>query len=446
MWGTELFPWQRHVLDVAHERDPNTGKHVYDTVVMVVGRRAGKSIGALAQDWTFAARPDWWQPGMSTWRSAYTAQNSVGAIKRLRQTWEMFQENAPPGMRQATREMRAAAQASVEMRWQGRTPRTLNPRRSRIHVFAPTRHGLRGDTYAVAKIDEVTALTVADGEALQDAVRPTLADQDGQLWWLSNLSIEDGGYLPTLMQRGRAAVEQNRTDGIAYFEWSAPHGSDIHDPLVWADAHPALGVVLTESRLRRELEEQGPTRFAAEYLNMPDAAGIMLTPAMWKTVTAPVGTPPNQGVWLAADITPDRMHAAISIAWTTTDGQTRAGILWTGPTEDLAHTLADAETRHQARIIYDPITTSPAAQPHWQRITAATYAEACARMVDLVRSERIRIREDPALTAAAAGAQARPMGDGWVWGRRRSTINISTLVSLTLAAYGARTQTIPTMV
>ena len=432
MWGVDLFPWQQHILDVAHERDPHTGEHAYDTVVLIVGRRAGKSIGALAQDWTFAARPDWWSPQTRMWRSAYTAQNALGAIKRLRQTWEMFTENAPASMRAVSRELRGVSHSSVEMRYQGAERGSLNPNRSRIAVFAPTRHGLRGDSYAVAKIDEATALSPADGEALQDAVRPTLADQRGQLWWLSNLALEDGGFLPLLMQRGRAAVDEHRTHGIAYFEWSAPEGADVTDPLVWRDAHPSIGNVLTEHRLRRELEEQGPTRFAAEYLNMPDAAGTMLTPSMLSAVHGEVGIP-RLPVWLAVDITPDRLLGSLAVAWRGDDGRPRGGLLWTGDPAELPGIVAEAQQRYEARVLYDPVVSAAAARPDWQRITASQYAEACSRLVDLIRTQRVVLREDPALTRAVAGAQARALGDGWVWGRRRSRADITSLVALTLA-------------
>src|SRR4029079_12772614 len=41
--GGPLMAWQRHCADIAGERDPDTGLLVYDTVTLIVGRRAGKT-------------------------------------------------------------------------------------------------------------------------------------------------------------------------------------------------------------------------------------------------------------------------------------------------------------------------------------------------------------------------------------------------------------------
>ena len=41
--GGPLMGWQREVADVALERDPETGRYVYDSITLIVGRRAGKT-------------------------------------------------------------------------------------------------------------------------------------------------------------------------------------------------------------------------------------------------------------------------------------------------------------------------------------------------------------------------------------------------------------------
>ena len=54
---------------------------------------------------------------MGVWRSAYTAKNATGAIKRLQQTWDMFAENAAPRQRSAARMLRGVNHASIELRY-----------------------------------------------------------------------------------------------------------------------------------------------------------------------------------------------------------------------------------------------------------------------------------------------------------------------------------------
>jgi hypothetical protein len=46
--GKPLMPWQRQVVDVALEVDPNTGRLAYREVIVTVPRQAGKSSLALA--------------------------------------------------------------------------------------------------------------------------------------------------------------------------------------------------------------------------------------------------------------------------------------------------------------------------------------------------------------------------------------------------------------
>ena len=47
--GRPLIPWQRHVADLAGERDPATGLPAYSRVVLIAPRRAGKSMLMLAR-------------------------------------------------------------------------------------------------------------------------------------------------------------------------------------------------------------------------------------------------------------------------------------------------------------------------------------------------------------------------------------------------------------
>ena len=41
--GTPLMPWQRHVVDVAYEVDPDTGRLRYDEVILTIMRQSGKT-------------------------------------------------------------------------------------------------------------------------------------------------------------------------------------------------------------------------------------------------------------------------------------------------------------------------------------------------------------------------------------------------------------------
>jgi hypothetical protein len=63
----------------------------------------------------------------------------------------------------------------------------------------------------------------------------------------------------------------------------------------------------------------------------------------------------------------------------------------------------------------------------------AQHAGACARLVDVVGEQALRHRGSMDLLNAIRGASMRPLGDRWLWSRRRSSVDISPLVAATLA-------------
>jgi hypothetical protein len=64
-------------------------------------------------------------------------------------------------------------------------------------------------------------------------------------------------------------------------------------------------------------------------------------------------------------------------------------------------------------------------------------AAACGQFFEAATdSGTLRHRGDAALSAALGGAQSRPLSDAWAWARRAVTVDISPLVSVTLALWG----------
>jgi hypothetical protein len=57
-------------------------------------------------------------------------------------------------------------------------------------------------------------------------------------------------------------------------------------------------------------------------------------------------------------------------------------------------------------------------------------------LIDQVNQGRLAHRAQPELRAAIKGAATRPLGDAWAWSRKNSHVDISPLVSCTLALWG----------
>lgn len=68
--------------------------------------------------------------------------------------------------------------------------------------------------------------------------------------------------------------------------------------------------------------------------------------------------------------------------------------------------------------------------------TARGMAHAAGDLFDAVAERTMRYVPRPALDAAVAGAQQRPLGDGWAWARKGLSTDICTLVGLSLARWG----------
>jgi hypothetical protein len=75
-----------------------------------------------------------------------------------------------------------------------------------------------------------------------------------------------------------------------------------------------------------------------------------------------------------------------------------------------------------------------------EQVDAATHALACARMVDAVNEGTLRHRGSMDLLNSIRASSTRPLGDRWLWSRRRSSADISPLVAATLALSAAMGQ------
>jgi hypothetical protein len=69
-------------------------------------------------------------------------------------------------------------------------------------------------------------------------------------------------------------------------------------------------------------------------------------------------------------------------------------------------------------------------------VTAKELAQGCGLMFDEVEQGTLRHLGTAEMKSAIKGAARRPLGDAWAWSRKSSTVDISPLVSGTLALWG----------
>lgn len=465
--GRRPTAWQQSALDVALERVDGPGSpYAFDTVVIVVGRRAGKTVTAFGVPLIRALAGPVHLPNgrIVPFRATHTAQNLQAARQRF--TEDMVE---PYRRRFSDVDWNRAAEARYG---QGDTKLTVDPirgrarknlaaarrsgRASELRVLAPTPGNARGAGVLHRTIDEALTFDRQRGEELDAAARPTMAEFQGyaQAWMLSNVSTgsDEFTHLWHVRNKGRAAVESGRTEGICYIEYSLPPDADPDDERAWWDHYPGLADGIVGIRqLRRDREELGAATFAAEYLcRWPDEnpAGVLLWPVItendWTHAATTTEQPSDADAAIGVDIDPFGRSSSIvaAVRDPERDGvllevvDHRPGSTWVadavrglagrvtgigiddyGPGHDLILALRD-DYDVAARI--QPLTA--------QAMISASYA-----LDNGLRESTVRYRTHPALTAAAAAAQ-RTTGKAWIWERRVKTSQ-APLVAASIAAY-----------
>jgi phage terminase large subunit-like protein len=246
----QLLPWQRQVLDVALEH--RRGQLVYRDVVVSVPRQAGKStlVLVLILYRLLAARC----------HAVYGAQTRLAARQKLLDDWLPMIRRSP--LSKLFDVSRATGQEALF---------ALGGTGSRCRVISSDESAAHGQTVSLAVLDESWALD----QAAEQAVRPALVTKiSGQLWIASTAGTARSVWWADKVQTGREAVESGRTEGLAYFEWSADPGADLTDPAVLRSFHPAVDLTIPVDTIMSDVAAMSPTEAARAFGNVqPDELG-----------------------------------------------------------------------------------------------------------------------------------------------------------------------------
>lgn len=428
-FGRVLMPWQRHVLDVALEIDPDTGLLAYDEIGLTVPRQSGKTsivmpmgLHRFLNGRDFPARQE----------MIYTAQTRSHARKK----WEKeFVADCEDSKRLAGK-FRVRRQLGDESIWFPATRGVLS-----IESVGETSG--HGGTLDVGYVDEAFAQV---DDRLEQAFKPAMSTRDSsQFWVVSTAGTLKSTYLRGKVERGRAICTRLRR-GVAYFEWSAPEGQDPADPATWWSCMPALGITQTEAKIQGHRDSMEAPEFARAYLNQWNEALAeqRLPAASWRGCLDPQSVIVGQPVF-AVEVSWDRSYSAISAAGFTAAGLPAVEVVKYGPgTEWVVPWLI--ERRDSCRcVVVDrtspagsllPELTQHASGLNLKIAGARDLAQGCGSLYDAVITEQLRHRGQTQLDVALAAAATRQLGDVWVWDRKGSPLDIAPIVSATLALWG----------
>jgi hypothetical protein len=436
------MPWQRHVADVALELDPDTRLLVYRRVVLTVPRQSGKTTELLA---TMVHRAQAWRRQ----RISYTAQTRLKARKK----WD--EEHVPvlegsefAGLFRVTRQI-----GQEGIRW----------RNGSIHgLDAPSDDAAHGDVLDLGVIDE--AFAQVDARVEQGMAPAMITRPQPQLWVVSTAgkSKSASPYLWGKVEAGRLAAEAGLTQGVAYFEWSAPNEADPADPATWWACMPALGHTVTEQAVAAEFADMDLGEFRRAYLNQwldeTPTEWLVIGQQAWQAIKDPASQVVDRPAF-AVDMTPDRTWASVGAAGCRADGlrhvelvEHRRGRSWVVPW--LKERVDRADAWSPCAIVIAPsgpanslipeaeATGLEVLKPSVGEIAGASGAFYDGTGANPLVDEPAWLRHlgQPDLDLAVAGALRRDLGDRWLWARKNVGVDLSPLPAVTLALWGHATR------
>lgn len=339
---------------------------------------------------------------------------------------------------------------------------------TRLRFKARTKGGARGWTADLVVFNEAMIVSTA----AHGAILPTLAARsvigNPQVWYtgspVDRQLHEHGMVFARVRARGLAG-----DDSLAYFECSVDaedpdsvSEATATDPAAWQQANLGLGVRISAEHIALEQRSLDARTFAVERLGVgdwPDPDGDddqVIAAERWKACADSRATPRNP-VCLAFDVSPDRRWGSISVAGCDDAGdvielvERRRGTGW------IVDRIVELAKRHDpADVACDG--RGPAASLvrdlrledlEVTVLNGQEYAQACGAFHDACGTEgpdgetveaTVRHLDQPELNASVKGAAVRPLGDAWAWSRKSSSVDITPLVSATVALARHRAQ------
>lgn len=430
--GFVLMPWQEQAAMVVGEllpdpMDPRLWVPAYREVGITVPRQSGKTTFELA---AMLQRARGWVEQRGPQRIAYSAQTGNDARKKLVEDWVPILSSRRKQLG-ITRILTGMGNEAVVFR-----------NGSRIVLLASTPEAGHGKSIDQAVKDEL----FADSDDRRDqALIPAMATKAAaQTISVSTAGTEVSVPLNRLVERGRAVVEADVTEGLAYFEWSADVGEDPDDPATWYACMPALGHTIREDVVRHARATLTDGEFRRAFLNQPTKADDrVISAAAWDAVCVTAAAPLDQ-VTFAVDMNPERSATSIVAA--------SGGSIPTGELVDyleggsVVDRCAELARNHHASLVVDK--TGPAGAlvgpleasgVRVMSLGASEVVAACGEFYDRVVQNRVVVRRHPRFDLAIAAAVRRPVGDAWAWGRKHAQADVSPLVALTLAVRAVTT-------
>jgi hypothetical protein len=229
----------------------------------------------------------------------------------------------------------------------------------------------------------------------------------------------------------------------------------LADEEVWAEGNPGLGIRISLEHIANEHSGAlGVREFAVERLGIgdwpnPDGEdGAVITLDQWDGLRDEQSSPLDP-VCIAFDVSPNRSLSSIGVCGANAEGLDHVGIIEESEgTGWVVGRLAQLVAEHKPiAVVCDAGSAAASLIPDLEKLkiqvtttNTGEFAAACGMFFDAVGQGKLRHRGHDDLRSAIKGAVKRPVGDAaWLWSRKASGPNITSLVACTLALWGQRT-------
>lgn len=256
----------------------------------------------------------------------------------------------------------------------------------------------------------------------------------------------------------RVKAISGKSKNMVYVELSADEGADPDDREQWAKANPSFPFrtpVESMERMRENLTDDDSFKREALGIWDPEDTSRVIDEESWNRVADPASMAIER-LTIAIDVPPDRKTAAVSLSGLRPDGRwhvelddQRKGVDWVVPwvksrveknrlhavVVDQLSGLVEVKRGRNFLVGTDVEVTLAGAE-------GRDMAIACAKFFDSVMDGSLRHTDQPQVNVALSVAAKRPVGGGWAWNRKDAASDISPIVSLTLALWGAQSDNV----
>lgn len=257
---------------------------------------------------------------------------------------------------------------------------------------------------------------------------------------------QDKGEFFLLM---RQEALDGESDGTLYIEMSADRDADPMDRAQWRKANPSFPLRTSERamlRLRKKLKNDDSWRREALGIWDETAHRRVVTATLWDSLVDPGPSDGTKPTGFAVDMSHAR-QISISACWIEGD-RAHCEEVWAGVDEHAALTWVRARAGLRIPIAIDNLSPAaslaPALRARGCRVnttTAPDMARACGLWLGKTTAKTLSHAGQKPVDDALAGGRKRAIGTagGWGWDRADETVDISPIVSLTLALFAAMT-------